>query len=679
MSDEDNINDVRYMNGTGINGDVEEGGLHAGEMMNELGGKVRATVQPFAARLFGDDDVDPADEDELKKKKKQIAQWPFDNYHEIQTRYYQVIDSNKEEEEAPTSFVTRPPDMPDIPNAVQNLPLREFESKAEERAIGIVSTWIFDAGLIDELLLDAPMNKEGGSYEGGTGGGAQKMDKEIVKLREQTERDLALINNRLNDGVAASGSEVQELVNAVEATKSDLMHLRQLMTYISNGGEAEKRHEFLLTNYPKLKTAIHARRNLTRCFRELDFFGQIPSTCDSLREKLNTCEWTDYEWTTIRDVCRQHVELQIFLVEAETGMKARMEEVRNIEEEYDHRGMKKTGNSFRYAPTEDNHESVDMFLNEHVKNVWEVGDEIRLRVLSGIASALDLSQQDPVGMVALVEAVEVYETAADEFRRVHGGVDPTKSVTKSSNKHRNHITDMRSAALQQIADDFQTRAIEVFDSMSQKAIDDAGYGDVETAEFNAILKAANALTYQIELVRRNMSPCFPPYWNIETLWMTCVAGVCSEHILRHIGGQDGTNLGYYSVTQLLDLVAWIESFREKVENVFPNLINFNTRNANKTKFSNLKDLMKGKEIDMESAKENLSWVTNVLWDVHRLAQDQFILRTQDQTNDWLNNVYRYVRGVSDMCRVSLDDSLNSFPYLLETAPITLNLKRPRVD
>ena len=56
----------------------------------------------------------------------------------------------------------------------------------------------------------------------------------------------------------------------------------------------------------------------------------------------------------------------------------------------------------------------------------------------------------------------------------------------------------------------------------------------------------------------------------------------------------------------------------------------------------MKELMKGKEIDMESAKENLSWVTNVLWDVHRLAQDQFILRTQDQTNQWLENVYRYV-------------------------------------
>ena len=41
------------------------------------------------------------------------------------------------------------------------------------------------------------------------------MDKEIEKLRAGAQRELGLINARLNDGVAASGAEVQELVSAV--------------------------------------------------------------------------------------------------------------------------------------------------------------------------------------------------------------------------------------------------------------------------------------------------------------------------------------------------------------------------------------------------------------------------------------------------------------------------------
>ena len=43
---------------------------------------------------------------------------------------------------------------------------------------------------------------------------------------------------------------------------------------------------------------------------------------------------------------------------------------------------------------------------EHVKNVWELGDEIRMRILSGIGSSFDLALNNPAGMVALVEAVE---------------------------------------------------------------------------------------------------------------------------------------------------------------------------------------------------------------------------------------------------------------------------------
>ena len=181
--------------------------------------------------------------------------------------------------------------------------------------------------------------------------GPSKMDKEIAKLRGGTARQLTMVNSRLNDGVAASGGEVQELVNAVNSTKDDLGRLRELSTYIGGvnvandgntvGGEEislstdgssvknnmmARSQTFMLTKYPKLKKAINARRNLARCFRELDFYSQIPLTCDRLREDLHQAEWTDIEWSSLRDVSREHVELEIFLVEAESGMKKRIEE-----------------------------------------------------------------------------------------------------------------------------------------------------------------------------------------------------------------------------------------------------------------------------------------------------------------------------------------------------------------
>jgi hypothetical protein len=46
-----------------------------------------------------------------------------------------------------------------------------------------------------------------------------------------------LINSRLNDSVAASGSKVQELVNAMAATNGDLGTLRELLTYNARGND----------------------------------------------------------------------------------------------------------------------------------------------------------------------------------------------------------------------------------------------------------------------------------------------------------------------------------------------------------------------------------------------------------------------------------------------------------
>jgi hypothetical protein len=432
---------------------------------------------------------------------KRVTQWPYDDYHTVQQQFYVKLDeldqakaaSGGESKEdristassssttTPQSTLQRPPDPPDIPTAVRNLALNDFEHKAEERAISIVGTWLFDCGLIDELLVHGGMTsvavQEENGIEIGTAGfpieGPSKMDREMAKLKATSQRTLGMINSRLNDGVAASGAEVQELVNTVNTTKDDLGRLRELSTYISNishddlqhssslaGGE--RRQKFMLTRYPKLKKAINARRNLARCFRELDFYSQIPVTCDRLRDDLHSAEWTENEWNSLRDVSREHVELEVFLVEAEAGMKKRIDE-----EAMEMRGQ--SGNEPRsrndppksrssYIPSSKmphNYEEVDNFLHEHVKNVWELGDEIRLRIRSGIGAAFDLAMNNPAAMVALVEAVEVYETAAEEYKTVHG-----EEAGRSSNSLR--FTDMRASALKQIYQDFELRGLEVF-------------------------------------------------------------------------------------------------------------------------------------------------------------------------------------------------------------------------
>ena len=347
--------------------------------------------------------------------------------------------------------------------AVNDLALAGFEKKAEERAINIVSTWLFDAGLIDELLVNGAMlgqqqqqqrgmsassnatvssTKTSEGQELGINGfainadGAElKMDKETNKLRAMIQRDLSIINARLNDGVAASGLEVQELVNAVSATKDDIGRLRELTTYIAASSDGSStpttdRDEFLLAKYPYLRKAINARRNIHRTFRELDFFAHIPSTCERLRDELHGGEWTAEEWSTIRNVSMEHVELEVMLVEAENSMKGQ--------------------HNFNDAV-------VDSFLEAHVANVWELGDEIRMRIISGIGSAFELSINNPAGMVALVEAVEVYERATETFDRKRKRED-----SGGGGGTRLRFTNMRAAALEQLYQDFEVRGVEMF-------------------------------------------------------------------------------------------------------------------------------------------------------------------------------------------------------------------------
>jgi Exocyst complex component Sec6 len=278
-----------------------------------------------------------------------------------------------------------------------------------------------------------------------------------------------------------------------------------------------------------------------------------------------------------------------------------------------------------------NHALIDRFLEEHVQNVWELGDEIRLRIMSGISTAFDLAMNNPAGMVALVEAVEVYETANADYKAIHG-----EEAGKRNQKLR--FTDMRAAGLAELYKDFEARGLDVFRELTTQAADIAEEEEAANKQFSAVLRASNELASEIGIVKEQMAPCFPPSWGIAVLWTTCVAYVCSTNILQQIGGPDGQKLPDLTVTQLLDLVAWVENFREIIEDAFPEIGSITSK---KTYLNAPPKLLQdnSKTIDIELAQDSLAWVNNTLWEVHDLAKDEFLLRTKEQTESWLTKVY----------------------------------------
>lgn len=176
---------------------------------------------------------------------------------------------------------------------------------------------------------------------------------------------------------------------------------------------------------------------------------------------------------------------------------------------------------------------------------------------------------------------------------------------------------------------------------SQEPIPEAGETSLNDKVFDAVLCASNALISEMKFVQQKIAATFPPSWALDILYSTWVASICSKRILDQIGGTDGYKLSALTVTQLLDLVAWVESFREHVEASFPNLAEYTADMSYVDKRPELLFESENKiEVNEDVALDSLSLAYSMLWEVHDLAKDEFLLRTKQQTNEWLDHVYR---------------------------------------
>ena len=95
---------------------------------------------------------------------------------------------------------------------------------------------------------------------------------------------------------------------------------------------------------------------------------------------------------------------------------------------------------------------------------------------------------------------------------------------------------------------------------------------------------------------------------------------------RQIGGTDGHQLPDLTVTQLLDLVAWVESFHEVIEEAFPNVASFSSKRTYFDKPPSL--LMDNKKyVDLVAGKDTFAWINNILTSGEGISLDTFVKHT----------------------------------------------------
>ena len=370
---------------------------------------------------------------------------------------------------------------------------------------------------------------------------------------------------------------------------------------------------------PIVQSTVNARLNIGRVFAEVDYFKNILESCDRLATELAQA---GDDWNQVKDIVDDHVTMQSLLAEL----------------------------VIQWLERPGDKQKTKAFLAPSIRAVRELGHLIRSKLLGGIGQAF--GEGNVEDLKNLVDAMQLYEHELEEL----GG---TKNEAEMKRARTIVVSGIRKIALERILEDCDSRGHELFHSFQEDAADDAASTTAEQASFDAVIQACETMMEAVDVVKEELIPLFPPSWNVFPIWAACVGCVCSQYLLQRIGGQEGKYLAHLTPNQLLKSMVWIESFREKVGMKGVNLV------SDKQGFFTAQDLMTA-----DMGQKTLARVVTVLWDIHSLVANQFLVATRVQTNQWLDSVCR-----QDHCKIQTTEGrlITSLPedlWVLASAHLT---------
>ena len=238
---------------------------------------------------------------------------------------------------------------------------------------------------------------------------------------------------------------------------------------------------------------------------------------------------------------------------------------------------------------------LDTEANKQI--VKNLGNEIRERIIVLFEPAFySATNGDLNKLLFLVEAIELYE----------------------NNWNDGSLTSVKSEVKELIYQYYEVRGLKKFQQI---------VGD----DFLAILHAATDLVADVDTVQQ-ISQCFSPDWRIGILWSSCVVHVITTQLLHHVGSHC-QDLSVLSITQLFDLVSWLEGFYELIVEEWPEMSTMLS-----PQFDDCPTESQYLRIQSrQGQRESLAWVN--FWELYRLTQEEFLVRTRGQTDEWLDKIY----------------------------------------
>lgn len=249
------------------------------------------------------------------------------------------------------------------------------------------------------------------------------------------------------------------------------------------------------------------------------------------------------------------------------------------------------------------------------------------------------------------------------------------------------LTKMITNELQLEWQKIQLEVEDKFLSALQIAADETTENDASAAQFTAILTVAADLTNEMKHTDQCYSKANSTRSNKYPLIIQscCYSWASLSRFLQLIGGLDGNHLFSLSIQQLLDLIAWSRDYRAASENIHPTLF-FHSKKPNLADLPLLFIAFEGGgadtkiaiDIDNQGIFHAFQWVSIMIWEVHRLAQDELLIRTRQEADLWLNKVYSKSQDIHQINNGTLVTNLCEDVFSLATLHIK-TLRQQLVD
>jgi len=185
---------------------------------------------------------------------------------------------------------------------------------------------------------------------------------------------------------------------------------------------------------------------------------------------------------------------------------------------------------------------------------------------------------------------------------------------------------------------YQLEVEDMFIAALQIAADESTEDDAFNTHFAAILSVASRLTSEMQMtLRGKRTKVYGAKVDSAMVQSCCFSYASLSRVLQLIGGLDGNNLFTLTVQQLVHLVGWARDYRSTSENIYPKLF----LHSKKPNLADLPSLFHGvyKELDGPVIFHAFHWVSIMVWEVHRLAQDELLMQTDQEATAWLNTTY----------------------------------------